>query len=71
MNNLQGIYTDNISTLLDVIQSEKSSFIVINAQKPRKEIADKTEEIIILDTPKDIIITQKEIRGKENTLTNF
>jgi hypothetical protein len=62
MQNLKGIYTDDISTLLDMIESENSSFIVINAEKPRKEIADQAEEIIILDAPKEVISIQRKER---------
>lgn len=71
MNNLKGIYTDDISTLLDMIESGNSSFIVINAEKPRKEIADQAEEIIILDAPKEVISMQRKERWENNTATNF
>jgi hypothetical protein len=54
-----------------MIESGNSSFIVINAEKPRKEIADQAEEIVILDASKEIISNQKKIRGKENDFTNF
>ena len=71
MQNLKGIYTNDISTLLDMIESGNSSFIVINSEKPRKEIADQAQEIIILDAPKEIISIQRKERWEKNTATNF
>jgi hypothetical protein len=59
---LKGIYTDDISTLLDAIHSEDNAFILINAEKPRKEIADQAEEIIILDAPTEVISIQRKER---------
>jgi hypothetical protein len=62
MQNLQGIYIENLTILLNHINSGNNSFIVIRTETIEKDLLDKTEKIIILDAPKEVISIQRKER---------
>jgi phage anti-repressor protein len=62
MQNLKGIYIENLTILLNYINSENNSFIVIRTETIEKNLLDKTEKIIILDAPKEVISIQRKER---------